>query len=70
MSQDFPFQKIGNCDIGGPGNKGSGLSMMETLEQSWSIRFEMAMCCETTRFEDRGFRSFDDKNSDFHHDKS
>jgi hypothetical protein len=44
--------------------------MMETPEQSWTVRFEMATCCETTRFEDRGFGSSDDKNSDFRHDKS
>jgi hypothetical protein len=39
--------------------------MMETPEQSWIVRFEMATCCEATRFEDRGFGSSDDKNLDF-----
>jgi hypothetical protein len=70
MSWDFPFREIGNRDIGSPGNKGSRLSMMETLKQLWTVRFEMATCCETTHFEDRGFSSSDDKNSDFRHDKS
>jgi hypothetical protein len=44
VSRDYPFREIGNHEIESPGDKGSGLSMVETLEQSWTVRFKEVMC--------------------------
>ena len=49
MLRDLPFQEIENCGIGIPVDKGSGLSMVETPEQLWTVRFKEVMCREITR---------------------
>jgi hypothetical protein len=50
VSRDYPFQENENREFKSPGDERSGLSMVETPKQSWTVRFKEAMCCEITRF--------------------
>jgi hypothetical protein len=50
VSRDLPFREIGNREIGSPGDKGSGLSWVETPEQLWTVRFKEVTCREITHF--------------------
>jgi hypothetical protein len=50
VSRDYPFQEIGNHEFGSPGDERSGLSMVETPKQSWTVRFKEATCREITHF--------------------
>jgi hypothetical protein len=50
VSRDYPFRENGNREFGSPSDERSGLSMVETPKQSWTIRFKEATCREITRF--------------------
>jgi hypothetical protein len=50
VSRDLPLREIGNRGIRSPGDKGSRLSKVETLEQLWAVRFKEVTCREITRF--------------------
>jgi hypothetical protein len=56
MSRDYPFWENGNHEFGSPGDERSGLSMVETPKQSWTIRFKEAMCQEINQIGKLGIK--------------
>jgi hypothetical protein len=54
VSRDYPFQENGNHKFGSPDDERSGLSMVETSKQSWTVRFKEATCREITHFRKTG----------------
>jgi hypothetical protein len=57
VSRDYPFREIGNRELGSSGDERSGLSMVETPGQIWTVRFKEATCQEITHFGKSGIEN-------------
>jgi hypothetical protein len=57
VSRDYPFWENGNHKFRSLGDERSGLSMVETLKQSWTIRFKEATCQKINHIRKPGIKN-------------
>jgi hypothetical protein len=57
VSRDYPFRENRNHEFGSPSDERSGLSMVETLKQSWTVRFKEVMCQEINHIGKPGIKN-------------